>query len=223
MLKCLFRQNGANMGEELEPIKESLEALVGETGLLGPVQEYGDYLRTRIHLRHLPALVERAMAVAEKIRALDVPQKAWEELDEPLVTAILQGMAEETIPALQEAWENLLVHALTESPTPVRRAFPRILRELEPADAALLDSLFGQLNQTDPSVRVVPQPSISERAALDNLARSELVRYSGDDTPTLANGKHDPEAKTSEVVLSAFGFEFLMACRAPQPPQPQDD
>jgi hypothetical protein len=133
------------VSEEIELAAKSTGAVVGalvdSSNALGPVREYANYLSGRVHLRHLPALVEHALAAAEKIKASGLPRRAWEELDEPLVTAILRGMAEESDPYLAAEWENLLANALTERSVSVRRVFPTILRDLEPEDAALLDTL----------------------------------------------------------------------------------
>ena len=104
-------------GAEIEPIKEAGEvviALAEKSGALAVPAEYAQYIAARIHLRHYPALVERAMSAAEKINGLGLPRRAFSAIDEPLLSAILEGMAEETDPDLAEAWENLLANTLVE-------------------------------------------------------------------------------------------------------------
>jgi Abortive infection alpha len=99
-------------------------------------------------------------------------------LDDPLLTAILEGVAEEEEEvSLQQVWENLLANALTDNSAEVRRAFPRILRELDPQDVRLLDHFSGQttderyLGDTIESL-----PGARDGVALENLTRLELLR-----------------------------------------------
>jgi hypothetical protein len=131
------------MGDEIELAAktsgEVVAALAEKSGALAVPQEYASYIAARIHLRHYPALIERAMAVAVKLQAMGLPRRAFSALGEPLLTAILEGMAEETNPDLQEAWENLLANTLTERAADVRRGFPDILRRLDPKEARVLD------------------------------------------------------------------------------------
>jgi hypothetical protein len=123
--------------EEIELVAESIGAVVGaladDANAFGPVREYTTCVQARIHLRHLHKLAERATATAAKIKASGLPRRAWDTLDEPLVTAILEGLAEETDPDLAEQGENLLANTLTDNSTNVRRVFPSILRDLDPA------------------------------------------------------------------------------------------
>jgi hypothetical protein len=102
------------MSEEVELAAkisgEVVSALVKESGILGVTREYSNYIVTRIHLRHQVALVQRTLAAAEKIKASGLPTRAFSALDEPLLTAILEGAVEETDPDLRQAWENLLAN-----------------------------------------------------------------------------------------------------------------
>jgi hypothetical protein len=207
------------VSEEIELAAKSTGAVVGalvdDSNALGPAREYANYLSSRVHLRHLPALAERAMATAEKIRASGLPRRAWEELDEPLVTAILEGMAEETDPDLAAEWENLLANTLTDGSANVRRVFPTILRDLEPRDAALLDALAtGPPDPRDFPVSDVSGYSGPERATLDNLAGHELVRYTRS-TPTTWGTIDDSKSTLTGVQLTELGLQLVEACRAP--------
>ena len=169
------------MGDEIELAAktsgEVVAALAEKSGSLAIPREYASYIAARIHLRHYPALVERAMAVAVKLQAMGLPRRAFSALDEPLLTAILEGMAEETNHDLQEAWENLLANTLAEGSTDVRRGFPGILRRLDPRDARLLDhwtkdtkaeKVYVELHTTMPDERDGP--------ALDTLTALGLLR-----------------------------------------------
>src|SRR5579884_1808151 len=168
------------MGEEVElaakAAGEVVAALAERSGALAVPSEYAEFIAARIHLRHMPALVDRAMATAEKIRASGLPRRAWETLDEPLVTAILLGMAEETDPNLVEAWESLLANEVTQGSAEVRRAFPGILRELDPRDAQVLDRWAQTVTEANYLVeRHDSMPGERDGAALGNLVRLGLV------------------------------------------------
>jgi hypothetical protein len=169
------------MGDEIElAAKTSGEvaaALAEEYGALAIPQEYASYIASRIHLRHYPVLVKRAMDVAEKLRAAGLPRRAFSALDEPLLTAILEGMAEETDPGLQEAWENLLANTLVEKSADVRRGFPDIMRRLDPRDARLLEhwgkdareeTVLVELHTTTTAIRSTYTPTRGPTATCGN-------------------------------------------------------
>jgi hypothetical protein len=218
------------VGEELEPIKESLEALVGEAGLLGPVREYSDYLRTRVHMRHLPALAERAMAVAEKIKDSGLPRKAWDQLDEPLMTAILEGMAEEPDPDLAEAWEILLTNTLVDGGAGVRRAFPRILQELGPDEAWLLG--YWRVEEVEGGPLAWVDVEDEDEVSIENLVRLGLVREEMEFPLREAYLRRDERPKTPNLrdaltatsrnalplgyAVTKLGLAFLEACEGPR-------
>jgi hypothetical protein len=206
--------------EEVELAAKSVGAVVGaladNSNALGPVREYATYVEARLHLRHLPRLAERAMAVAEKIKESGLPRCAFEALDEPLVTAILEGMAEETSPDLQTAWENLLVNALTDDSSEVRRAFPEILRQLDPKDAQILDALA---RRTSDATHLEDELDLDDRDAvsLDNLTALELVRPVYRTPTTVGSITIDPST-IAAYVFNERGWAFVKACRAPGRP-----
>ena len=192
------------MAEELEPIREGLEALTARATLPAPLREYGEYLRTSGRIRRLPKLVDGAMAVAEKIQESGLPQKAWEELDEPLVTAILEGMSEEVDPNLQKAWENLLANTFVGGSVTVARAFPKILRGLDPRDAQLLST----------AAEIGPYGSVKINTRGDVLAFQNLERSN------LAKAGYGPLYNAGRVVevgieVTELGMAFVAACEPP--------
>jgi Abortive infection alpha len=209
-----------DMGDELELAAktsgEVVAALAEKSGALAIPQEYASYIASRIHLRHYPALVERAMAVAEKLRAAGLPRQAFSVLDEPLLTAILEGMAEETDAGLQEPWENLLANTLTEGSADVRRGFPEIMRRLDPRDARLLDQ-WGK-DATEETVLVelhTTVPGEREGPALENLTALGLLRPHRT-LPTTTGGIDDGAATITGYSISELGWAFLQACRLPR-------
>lgn len=153
------------------------------------------------------------MAAAEKIRESGLPRRAFEALDEPLVTAILEGMAEETSPDLQTAWENLLANALTDNSSDVRRAFPEILRQLDPKDAQILDGLARRTSATT-YLQDELDPDDRDAVSLDNLTALELLRpvYR---TPTTVGSITINPSTIAAYVFNERGWAFVKACRAP--------
>ncbi len=196
---------------------EVIAALAEKSGALAVPQEYASYIAARIHLRHYPTLIERAMTVAVKLQAMGLPRRAFSALDEPLLTAILEGMAEETNPDLQEAWENLLANTLAEGSADVRRGFPDILRRLDPKDAHVLDhwtrdataeKVYVELHTTMPSERDGP--------GLGNLTALGLIQPQRQ-LPTTLGSIHDDGASTIiGYSVSELGWAFVQACRMPR-------
>lgn len=197
------------MGEELDlAAKTSAEvvaALAEKSGVLAIPKAYANFIAARIRQWLYPRLVEGAMAAAEKIKASGLPPRAFAALDEPLITAILEGIAEESDPSLREAWENLLANAATDGSPEVRRAFPKILAELDPADAALLNNLnVGEMLRKfrDDEVDFI---------ALENLVRLGLVKYN-----------YASPLRHLDMSPTPLGRAFLMACREPGRPEEVD-
>jgi hypothetical protein len=191
-------------GEELEIAAKLTEA----SGALAIPQEFFHGAAARYRLGNTARLAERAMEVAERIRASGFPERAAEELDEPLVAAILEAMAEETDPELQDSWENLLANALVEGAVTVRRAFPRILRELEPNEAVVLDAMAAHLEERYdhlPPERI----SASER---DNLTRLGLIER---DREVQKEGMQPVGVRVDDYQFTGLGQEFVNACRPP--------
>ena len=81
-------------GQEIElAVKAAGEiagALAEESGALEPVREYATYIASRIYYRHYPKLVDRALRAAEKIRRSGLPHRAFGEIPDPLLRAILE-------------------------------------------------------------------------------------------------------------------------------------
>ena len=169
------------MDEEIElaakTAGEVVSALAETTGAMLVPKEYASYIAAKVHYRHYPKLIERALHTAEKIRAAGLPAHAYSALDDPLLTSILEGTAEEEEESLQQVWENLLANSLTDNSAEVRRAFPRILRELDPQDVQLLNYFACQTTDERSLVDTFESlPRGRDGVALENLTRLELLR-----------------------------------------------
>ena len=211
------------MNEEIELAAKTSGAIVAalaqESGVLGPVKVFADYISQRIGFYLAPKLAARAQEAAKKIEESGLPRRAFAELDEPLLTAILEGMAEETDPNLHDAWENLLANSLVEGGADVRRSFPHILQELEPADAARLNGLApADRPETDPTpIGSCLNDYPAGIEGLYNLDRLSLVRLTRT-MPTTLDSIDDGLATTSGVTLTPLGKAFVDACSPPHGP-----
>ena len=123
---------------------------------------------------------------------------------------ILDGAAMEDDESLSAKWAGLLASAAA-SPPAVHPSFPRILSELTPREAAMLDELLAADGPNAwPDFRALcaqrfncPEQSIKE--SWGNLFRLGIW----------ANAK-DPSSEKSLVKLSEFGRAFLTATHGPK-------
>jgi hypothetical protein len=209
----------SEVGEEIELAAkvtgDVVAALADESGVLAVPREYAEYAVSRIHYRHYPKLVQRAIRAAEKIKASGLPRHAYSALDDPLLTAILEGAAEEEEPSLQERWENLIANALTEQSAIVRRAFPHILRELDPRDAQVLQHYASETSDERVFVeKFTTMPGERDGALLGNLSRLGLLaplRQQGNSSRSILVGQDNIVG----YVFTELGWAFVKACRAP--------
>jgi len=118
---------------------------------------------------------------------------------------------------MQERWENLLANAFVGEERSVRIAFPKILSELEPAEAALLDEFASR---TSPKSFLKKKHSIEQpgegghRSALDNLVRLGLLNYTRT-MPTTLDSISDANATITGVQFTRLGWDFVKTCSSP--------
>jgi hypothetical protein len=229
------------MGEEIElAAKTSAEvvtALTEASGALGPPQEFWGAITSGIHYRFYPRVIKQAQAAAEKIRDSGLPPRAYSEIPDMLLKAILEASSLETDENLQACWANLLANTLIEGAAHVDRAFPEILKQLEPIEAATLESLAERGQRTwlrgsrprrerDTGAERVPDLQLLPRelkllgitwSGLDNLVRLEILRYTHE-MPNTPQNIADHMATTTGGTFTDFGWAFVQACRAPQAP-----
>jgi hypothetical protein len=196
---------------------EVVKALAEESGSLEPVKAFAEYLASSVHYRYYPRVAERAMRAAEKIRASGLPRRAFDEVPDPLLRAILVHGAQEDEPTMQERWENLLANVLTIDSADVKKGFVTVLDDLEPAEAAQLDKYADETTPEAFRVTRFPIPYAEvDVAGLDNLVRLGLLDYVGTfGTPPGPSTVVYDRSLYREVMFTEFGFEFVRACRAP--------
>ncbi len=192
------------MGDDLLPAARAFEELMPAvqafseaTGALGPVQELTAWATDLIRYRRAPYQAKLLMSAAKKIRASGLPPTAVED---KLLRAVLEDGPMEDDADMQERWANLLANASTGS-TVVRAAFPRILSELEPHEAWILDKALEAASRKQIDGVAVE----ADYVVMDNLARLGLAL----------------EGETSTIVmhvkLTSLGKAFVQACRTPSP------
>jgi hypothetical protein len=208
-------------------VGESVGALAEASGILGPVNELAEWVTSFIHYRRQPALAKQVMKAADKIQASGLPSAA---VSDKLLRDLLEGGSMEDDPDMQERWANLLANAITVNPPEVKTAFPKILRELDPVEAHLIDAMAVTVSTTEPFLR----PSVFPQATVlgfifgnhygdipftipprdsDNLLRLGLLReVTGDPERSFTVGGAPPILGYS---FTALGWDFVNACRSP--------
>jgi hypothetical protein len=210
--------------EEIELAAKSIGAAVGAlveaSGLLGPVKQLNEYFTKRIYYRQLPTLARVATLAAGKIERLGLPHAS---IDDPVVLRILEDSAGAQDETMQERWANLIANTTTASSQRHYVAYSRILAELEPPEAALLDSIAD--NSTFAEAPLTTRLSVGQltetegvtTAGVDNLIRLGVLRHEEPSNPSWEEleSRYDMIANLRFTVQ---GWAFVQACREPEPP-----
>lgn len=120
---------------------------------------------------------------------------------------------------MQERWANLLSNAATaRDGDPLKIAYPKILAELEPAEAQLLERLVDR----SPDLETNPDETFGFETTGDlvdipelyNLERLGLIRWA---LSTASNFGELAEARvnTDGIQITELGWAFVALCRAP--------
>jgi hypothetical protein len=211
------------MSQGIEPVSESVGkavgALVEASGLLGPVKQLSEYLTKRIYYRQLPTIARVATLAAQKIERLGLPPAS---VDDPVVLRILEDSAGAQDETMQERWANLIANTTGSTSQRHYVAYARILAELEPAEAAVLDSIADSpIFAEEPLSRRVSVSDLTDErgitaAGVDNLIRSGILRHEEPSDPAWEDigARHDMIANLRFTVQ---GWAFVQACREPRP------
>lgn len=204
----------AKAAAELEP---AVEAFAEATGALEPVRETTGWLADIVRYRRLPHQAKLLMRAAEKIKASGLPAHA---VPDKTLRAILEDGPLEDDESMQERWANLLSNAATANEGhPLKVAYPKILAELEPAEAQTLERLFDR----SPDLDTHPAETFGYETTNDlvdipelyNLDRLGLLRWVRT-IPTTFDQISDGEATLAGVQITELGWAFVVACRAPE-------
>jgi hypothetical protein len=208
------------VSEEIELAADSVGAAVGAlaeaSGLLGPVRQLSEYVTRRIYYAQLPTLARVATLAAEKIRELGLPHAS---VDDPVVLRILEESAGAQDESMQERWANLLAHTAASSNPRHHIAYGRILAELEPAEAKLLDSLADNPDFSDSpvatpfSVAEMTEQGVTP-AGIDNLIRLGILHHDEPADRAWA-AIEDRHSMIANLRFTGQGWAFVLACREP--------
>lgn len=208
--------------QELEPAARDFAARV--TG--SATHELGEILAGKVRLRRYRSEIKvwtEAKKIAEEggLPASAVPVKVLTPL---LAYAALEDEDDEDMVG---RWANLLANAATDSTAEVPPSFPEILRQLEPIDAQILDMIFEKTDSPPANLGPgapgawsaqdietngnLPQGTVTQ-SRLENLVRLGLASHA-------SAGKVAGENVLRHTIrLSALGYDFVRACRPPEPP-----
>ena len=209
----------AEPGNEIELYAKAAGEIVGaladESGVFKPTQQLGEMVAMRLHYRYYPKVVERALAAADKIEKSGLPRHAYAAIQDPMLRAILVSAAEEADGDMQARWENLLANALTVGSVDVTKAFVRVLSELEPAEAAQLDSWADATEAHGwQHTRFPLTDARLKMSSLDHLVTLGLAEFPRD-AVTFPGFVSIDRGNITDVVFTAFGWELVQACREP--------
>jgi hypothetical protein len=203
----------AKAAAELEP---AVEAFAEATGALEPVRETTGWLADIVRYRRLAHQSKLLMRAAAKIKASGLPAHA---VPDKTLRAILEDGPLEDDESMQERWANLLSNAATASnDRPLKIAYPKILSELEPAEAKVLDLIVD----SSPDLDANPPETFGYETTgefvgipeLYNLDRLGLIRWVRD-MPTTVGTISDRNATLAGVQITELGWDFVAACRPP--------
>lgn len=155
------------------------------------------------------------MKAAEKVKASGLPPHA---VRDKLLRAVVEDGSMEDNEGMQERWATLLANAATDSDDKIKLAYPKILAELEPKEALLLERLWERTpNPDEESFETVGYETTNDLVdipELYNLDRLGVLRWVRSLPTTLASIS-DAEATLQGVQLTELGWEFVKACNPP--------
>jgi hypothetical protein len=203
------------IGALIEPISGFLGKLFG-----GSAEQLGGWAADIVAFRRWKSRVRIAQKAEEFL--LDAGLEA-REVPRPVLMPMLEAMGDEEDESMMTRWASLLASAASREGS-VPRSFPRILAELEPHEARILDHVYEAMSQIAPQFH--PKLAVLTRAiasllgltddqvtlGVDNLTRLRLVRAAG----LIIGDAGDADG----VRLTEFGWAFLRACRPPSEPDP---
>jgi Abortive infection alpha len=202
----------AKAAAELEP---AIEAFAEATGALGPVRESTGWLGDVIRARREAHLAKVLMKAAEKIKASGLPAHA---VRDKLLRAVVEDGSMEDDEGIQERWATLLANAATDSEDDkIKLVYLKILAELEPKEALLLDRLWEKTpNPAEEPFETVGHETTNDLVdipELYNLSRLGVLRLIRSMNSTI--GGQVSESALAGVQLTELGWEFVKACNPP--------
>lgn len=138
-------------------------------------------------------------------------------MSDRLLRVVLEEGSFEEDAQMQDRWANLLANAATGLAAPP--VMPEILRQIEPIEARLLESMTGLIREgiighVDrlPHALVVTDPDVRWRH-LENLERLHLIQFVSDARRRFGI---DEPPEGVRYGCTALALEFISACTAPE-------
>jgi hypothetical protein len=200
----------AKAAAELEP---AVQAFAEATGALEPVRESTGWLGDVIRYRREAHLAKVLMKAAEKIKESGLPAHA---VRDKLLRAVVEDGSMEDDKDMQERWATLLANAATDNEDKIKLAYLKILAELEPKEALLLDRLWEKTpNPAEERFETFGPDDTHDLVdvpELYNLDRLGVLRWVRS-MPTMPGTVSDADTGTlAGVQLTELGWEFVRAC-----------
>jgi hypothetical protein len=202
---------GAKAAAELEP---AIEAFAEATGALEPVREATGWLADRIRYRREVHLAGVLMKAAKKVKASGLPAHA---VRDKVLRSVVEDGSMEDDEGMQERWATLLANAATDDEDKIKLVYPKILSELEPKEALLLERLWEKTpNPAEEPFETVGYETTNDLVdipGLYNLNRLGVLRLIRSMNSTI--GGAVSESALAGVELTELGWEFVKACSPP--------
>jgi Abortive infection alpha len=158
-------------GAAKELIKKAAE---GIATIFGPAsKEIGEWLRDVFRSKHTLWEVKNVLATFDNVQAI-FKQRAIEGKSIPIplrqAMPMLEAIAQEDEPSIQEMWATLIANARDPAKRiDIKRAYTRILSDIDPLEAQVLKAMVPWLEQAD-------RAKWGEEITTDSLAKSLEVR-----------------------------------------------
>jgi len=199
----------AKAAAELEP---AVEAFAEATGALGPVRESTGWLGDVIRAKREAHAAKVFMKATEKIKASGLPAHA---VRDKVLRAVVEDGSMEDDEGMQERWATLLANAATDQEDKIKLVYPKILAELEPKEALLLERLW----EKTPNPSEEPFETVGYEATYDlvdvpelyNLDRLGVLRLIRSMNSTMGGVS---EGALAGVQLTELGWAFVAACNS---------
>ncbi|WP_046242296.1 Abi-alpha family protein [Hymenobacter terrenus] len=177
------------------------------------------------------AALKRIQQLSERAKALlGAAGRDAQPIEEKVLFPLVQAAALESDESLAEKWAALLANAADPAQrVNIGRGFVEVLRQLEPADALVLERLYQAIRSDDRDALTWESAPVHTKnfgkelglapkqfaVSIDTLLRLRLCALPTPRKRTLDSGMEPTSAATFQVCPTVFGREFLAACTPP--------
>jgi Abortive infection alpha len=174
------------------------------------VREKGLLQATRVQRERMAATIEVCQEALCRLESAGISERI---VRLKLVLPILEQASLEDDAALKSCWAGLLASSVTKES--IHPSFPNLLAQLTPAEARILDYLYGMMAQiqNDQLREKLGIQGDEFSIACENLFRLSLVKSSA--AQLFWNKSIDPASDMMTPSLTSFGSQFVTACRGP--------